>query len=148
MKESGKKILLNLVYYSMVILMLGIIVNTFIGINNNDIATWARILVMIISILLALTVVYMVVCMYSGISAFPVGFILYGLSIATVIVGFIYYARLTPADGIISLVNLNIFLFVVGNLVLINLLTIGIYITGLYIKQPNEPTNRRMSTAK
>ena len=148
MKESGKKILLNLVYYTMVILMLAIIVNTFIGINNNDIATWARIVVMIISVLLALLVVYMIICMYSGISAFPVGFILYGLSIATAIVGFIYYMRLSPASGLISTINLNVFLFVVGNLVIINLLTIAIYITGLYIKQPNEPTNRRFSTAK
>jgi hypothetical protein len=148
MKETGKKTLLNLMYYGLVIVMVALIVSFFIGINNNGIALWARIVSMIICIALALLVVYMIICMYSGISAFPVGFILYGLTIASVIVAFIYYMRLTPANGLLTVVNLNIFMFVIGNLLLINALTIAIYITGLYIKQPNEPTNKRFSTAK
>ena len=148
MKENGKKTLLNLMYYGLVIVMLALIVSFFIGVNNNGIAMWARVSSMIICIVLALIVAYMVVCMYSGMSAFPVGFILYGITIASVIVAFIYYLRLTPARGILTAANLNIFMFVIGNLLLINGLTIAIYITGLYIKQPSEPTNRRFSTAK
>jgi len=148
MKENGKKTLLNLTYYGLVIVMLALIVSFFIGVNNNGIALWARVSSMIICIVLALLVAYMVVCMYSGISAFPVGFILYGLTIASVIVAFVYYTRLTPARGILTTANLNIFMFVIGNLLLINALTIAIYVTGLYIKQPNEPTNRRFSSAK
>ena len=71
-------------------------------------------------------------------SAYTAGYALCILSVATVIVSFIFYARLTPAAEILPLANLNIFFFVVGNLVLVNLLTIAIFITGLYIKQPKE----------
>ena len=148
MKENGKKTLLNLMYYGLVIVMIALIVSFFIGINNNGIALWARISSMIICIALTLLVVYMIICIYSGISAFTVGFILYGLTIASVIVSFIYYMRLTPANGLLTPANLSTFMFVIGNLLLINALTIAIYIAGLYIKQPSEPTNRRFSTAK
>ena len=147
MRESGKKTLLNLTYYGLVIVMVAMIISLFIGINNNNIAMWARVMTIIISVVLVLIVVYMVVSMYTDISAYPVGFILLATTVATVIVSFVYYSRLTPIDGILSLTNLNVFLFVAGNLILINLLTIAIYIVGLYIKQPNEPSNRRFTTS-
>lgn len=148
MKETGKKTLLNLTYYGLVIVMIAMIISLFIGVNNNNIAMWARVMAIIISIVLVLVVIYMIISMYTDISAFPVGFILLVTSVATVIVSFIYYSRLTPIDGILSLTNLNVFLFVAGNLLIINLLTIAIYVVGLYIKQPSEPSNRRFTTSK
>ena len=148
MKESGKKALLNMAYYGLVIVMLAMIVWLFIGLNNDPITTGIRVATIIISVILVLVVLYMIVCMYSGLSAYPVGFILFAVSVATVIVSFVFSARLTPADGIITLANLNVFLFVIGNLIIINLLTIAIYVIGLYIKQPAEPSNRRLSTGK
>ena len=80
----------------------------------------------------------MIMCMYSKMSAYMAGYVLCVLSVATAIVSFIFYTRLTPGVGIIPLENLSIFLYVVGNLAIINLLTIAIFITGLYIKQPRE----------
>ena len=138
MRENAKKTLLNMAYYGMTILMIALIVSFFIGLNNNGVATWARVCSIIICVLLALVVLYMILCMYSKMSAYTAGYVLCVLSVATVIVSFIFYARLTPGTSIIPLENLNIFLYVVGNLVLINLLTIAIYVTGLYIKQPKE----------
>lgn len=138
MRENAKKTLLNMAYYGMVILMVALIVSLFIGVTNNSIAIWARVSCIVISILLVLVVVYMIMCMYSNMGAYTAGYVLCILTVATIIVSFIFYARLTPGSEIIPLANLNVFLFVVGNLVLINLLTIAIYITGLYIKQPHE----------
>lgn len=138
MRENAKKTLLNMAFYGMVIVMLAVIVSLFIGIDAEGIATWARVCFIIISVFLVLDVLYMIVCMYSQMSAFPVGYILCILSVATVIVSFIFYQRLTPGTDLIPAIDLNIFLFMVGNLVIINLLTIAIYIVGLYIKQPKE----------
>ena len=138
MRENGKKSLLTMAYYGMIILMIALIVSLFIGITNEGVALWMRVCAIIISVLLVLVVVYMTLCMYSDMSSYTAGYALCILSVATIIVSFIFYARLTPGSEIIALANLNIFLFVVGNLVLINLLTIAIFITGLYIKQPKE----------
>ena len=138
MRENAKKTLLTMAYYGMIILMIALIVSLFIGITTNGIALWVRICAIVISVLLVLVVVYMTLCMYSDMSAYSAGFALCVLTVATVIVSFIFYARLTPIAEIIAVANLNVFLFVVGNLVLINLLTIAIFITGLYIKQPKE----------
>lgn len=138
MRENGKKSLLTMAYYGMIILMIALIVSLFIGVTNNDVALWMRVSVIIICVLLVLVVVYTTLCMYSDTNLYTAGYALCILSVATVIVSFIFYARLTSNTEIIPLENLNVFLFTVGNLVLINLLTIAIYITGLYIKQPKE----------
>lgn len=148
MKENAKKMLLNMAYYGMMIVMLALVVSLFIGINTNGIAVWARVCFLIVAGLLVADVIYMIVCMYSGISAYPVGYILCALSVMTVIFSFVFYIRLTPSASIIPLANLNIFLFVVGNAVLINLLTIAIYVVGLYIKQPKEPKRRTVAQSK
>ena len=138
MRENAKKTLLNMAYYGMIILMIALIVSLFIGITNNGIALWMRVCAIIICVLLVLVVIAITLCMYSDMSAYSAGYALCILTVATIIVSFIFYARLTPTAEIIPLANLNVFLFVVGNLVLINLLTIAIFITGLYIKQPRE----------
>ena len=143
MRENAKKSLLTMAFYGMVIVMIAVIVSLFIGIDANGIATWARVCFIIISVLLVLDVLYMIVTMYSSMSAYPVGYILCVLSVATVIVCFIFHQRLTPGTDLVPMVDLNIFLFMVGNLVIINLLTIAIYITGLYIKQPKEFKNTK-----
>ena len=138
MRENAKKTLLTMAYYGMIILMVALIISLFIGITNNGIALWVRICGIVISVLLVLVVLYTTLCMYSDMSAYAAGYALCVLTVATVIVSFIFYARLTPIAEIIATANLNVFLFVVGNLVIINLLTIAIFITGLYIKQPKE----------
>ena len=138
MRENAKKTLLTMAYYGMIILMVALIISLFIGITNNGIALWVRICGIVISVLLVLVVLYTTLCMYSDMSAYTAGYALCVLTVATVIVSFIFYARLTPIAEIIATANLNVFLFVVGNLVIINLLTIAIFITGLYIKQPKE----------
>ena len=138
MRENAKKTLLTMAYYGMIILMVALIVSLFVGITNNGIALWVRVCAIIICVLLVLVVLYTTLCMYSDMSAYTAGYALCILTVATVVVSFIFYARLTPIAEIIAITNLNIFLFVVGNLVLINLLTIAIFITGLYIKQPKE----------
>ena len=138
MRENAKKTLLTMAYYGMIILMVALIISLFIGVTNNGIALWVRVCAIVISVLLVLVVLYTTLCMYSDMSAYTAGYALCILTVATVIVSFIFYARLTPVAEIIATANLNVFLFVVGNLVIINLLTIAIFITGLYIKQPKE----------
>lgn len=138
MRENAKKTLLTMAYYGMIIIMVALIISLFVGVSNNNIALWARICTIIIAVLLVLVVIYSTLCMYSDMSAYTAGYALCILSVATVVVSFIFYARLTPVAGILTAENLSIFLFVVGNLVMINLLTIAIYIAGLYIKQPKE----------
>ena len=148
MRENAKKTLLNMAYYGMVIVMIALIVSLITGVTRADVAGWARVCSIVISILLAILVIAMIVCMNTRKDAYPLGYCLCILTVATVIVSFIYYARLTPADGIIPAGNLSYFIFVVGNLVLINLLTIAIYITGLYIKQPKELGNTKVSQVR
>lgn len=138
MRESGKKSLLTMAYYGMIILMVALIISLFVGITNNAIALWVRVSAIIICVLLVLVVLYTTLCMYSDMSAYTAGYALCILTVATIVVSFIFYSRLTPVAEILPLANLNVFLFVVGNLVLINLLTIAIFIAGLYIKQPKE----------
>lgn len=144
MRENAKKTLLNMAYYGMMIVMIALIISLIVGVLDAGFAGWVRITFIIISILLAGLVIWMIMCMYSNMDAYPIGYCLCILSVATVIVSFIFYTRLTPANGIIALSNLNYFLFAVGNLVVINLLTIAIYITGLYIKQPKELGNTKV----
>ncbi len=142
MRENAKKTLLTMAYYGMIILMVALIISLFIGITNNDIALWVRVCTIIISVLLVLVVLYTTLCIHSDMSAYTAGYALCLLSVANVVVSFIFYSGLTPDTGILSIENLNVFLFVVGNLVIINLLTIAIYIAGLYIKQPKELGNK------
>jgi hypothetical protein len=124
--------------------MLALIVSDIVGLTNTGVAGWARVVCIIIDVLLILVVIWTIACMYSNTDAYAIGYVLCVLTVATVIVSFIYYTRLTPGTGIIPVADLNYFLFVVGNLVLINLLSIAIYITGLYIKQPKELGNTKV----
>ena len=134
-------------YYGMIVVMVATIIWLFLGLNNEGITAGARVTSIIISIILVLIVLYMTASIYTGLSAYPVGYLLFITSIATVILSFVFAANLTTTAGIIALTNLNIFLFVVGNMAIINLFTIAIYVVGLYIKQPAE-TTRRINSAR
>ena len=142
MRENGKFSLLHWAYYGTIILMLGMVASLFVVLITNDVAMWVRVTYLIIASLLVLTVVLDIISTYANTNRYIVGFMLLVLSVATAIVSFVLYARLSATGGVVPMDNFNYFLSEAGNLVLIDLLAIAIYVMGQYLTRPQTTTIR------
>ena len=147
MRENAKRTLLNMTFFGMIIVMLAIVVTLIAGLFGNEFAGWVRVGFTILSILLVIDVIYQVITIFTHMDSYPAGLFLFILSVATVIMTFILYSRFSVRGGMIMLANLDFFLFAGANLIVINLLSIAIYIVGLYLKQPNEVKATRITTS-
>ncbi len=142
MKNNANKTLLTIAYYGCVVIMLALVVTLIIGLLRTDVALWIRICYIAIACLLVGLVIYDCVCINTGMSTYIAGFIMYTLTVATMIVCFVLYSRLTINNGLVPTADLSLYLFEIGNLVAINILTIIIYCIGNFYVKHDKPAMR------
>lgn len=130
MKTNANKTLLTIAYFGCILIMLALVVTLIIGLIRMDVALWVKICYIALSALLVSVVIFDCVCLYTGTTTYIAGFILYALTVAVVIVSFVLYSRLTLTSGLIPTADLSLFVFEVGNLVAIDILSIVIYCLG------------------
>lgn len=130
MKTNANKTLQTIAYFGCVLIMLALVVTLIIGLFRINAALWIRVCFTILAGLLVLDVIYNCVCVYTGMSTYVAGFILYALSAITVALCFILYSRIAIPNGLVPTADLSMYLFEMGNLVAINILSITIFIVG------------------
>lgn len=130
MKTNANKTLLTIAYFGCILIMLALVVTLIIGLVRMDVALWVKICYIALSALLVSVVIFDCVCLYTGTTTYIAGFILYALTVAVVIVSFVLYSRLALTSGLIPTADLSLFVFEVGNLVAIDILSIVIYCLG------------------
>ena len=130
MKTNANKPLLTIAYFGCILIMLALVVTLIIGLLRTNVALWVRICYIALAGLLVAVVIYDCVSLYMGASTYIAGFILYALTVGVVIVCFVLYARLTINNGLIPTGDLSLYLFEVGNILAINILSIVIFCVG------------------
>ena len=103
MEFTGKKVLLNIVYYTLIAIMVAIGVSFLIILGTSDIALFPKIFYFVLTILFILLIIYDIICTHLNRMKFVSGIILYTLSIATLVMIFILYGinatrALIPTD--------------------------------------------------
>lgn len=130
MKTNANKTLLTIAYFGCILVMLALVVTLIIGLIRMDVALWVKICYIALSVLLVSVIIFDCVCLYTGTTTYIAGFILYALTVAVVIVSFVLYSRLALPSGLIPTADLSLFVFEMGNLVAIDILSIIIYCLG------------------
>ena len=130
MKNDANKTLLTIAYFGCVLIMLALVVTMFIGLLRENVAMWIKVCYIALACALVAVVVFDCVCVYMGVSTYVAGFILYALTVGVVIVCYIMYTRLAGTNGLIPTADLSLYLFAVGNLLAINILSIIIFCVG------------------
>lgn len=129
MDANLKKVLLNVVYYSLIAVMVAFEVFFMISLANANMAVWEKVCYYILAGLLLLMVVYDIICTCLHSQKYISGFILYGLTLATIILSLIVMA-LNSADGRLLIDISERFFRLILFSYLINILAILVFTTG------------------
>ena len=129
MTTNGKRTLLGITYYSLILFMIILIVFFILGLRSERVYTWAEVCYIIISVLLALEVIYDLTCNFSGSMKFSSGVVLIVLTYITVILSFILFG-IMATNGRIPFEMTDIFIMQIGLSYAINILAIIIYCIG------------------
>lgn len=129
MTTNGKRTLLGITYYSLILFMIVLIVFFILGLRSERVYTWAEVCYIIISVLLALEVIYDLTCNFSGSMKFSSGVVLIVLTYITVILSFILFG-IMATNGRIPFEMTDIFIMQIGLSYAINILAIIIYCIG------------------
>lgn len=129
MTINGKRTLLGITYYSLILFMIVLIVFFILGLRSERVYTWAEVCYIIISVLLALEVIYDLTCNFSGSMKFSSGVVLIVLTYITVILSFILFG-IMATNGRIPFEMTDIFIMQIGLSYAINILAIIIYCIG------------------
>ena len=131
MTTSGKRTLLGITYYSLILFMVTLIVFFILALGNDRVYDWAQVCYIILSILLALQVLYDLCCNIRGKMKFSSGLILIVLSFITVILSFILFGSYAN-NGAVPFEYTDIFSMLLTMSYAINILSIIIYCIGAY----------------
>ncbi len=142
METTGKKVLLILTYYTLMLAMLGLSVFLFITLPSDRLATWIRVVYYILIGLLIALVIFDIICTNTKMNKYISGFILYGLTIAHLVVSFILYTFFAR-NGIVPADVMDIFMLVLMVSWAINILTIVIYCVGEHLVVISNAQNKR-----
>ena len=129
MEFTGKKVLLNIVYYTLIAIMVAIGVSFLIILGISDIALFPKIFYFVLTILFVLLIIYDIICTHLNRMKFVSGIILYALSIATLVMTFILYG-LNATRALIPTDYVNIFATLSSISLTIMILGIVIYCVG------------------
>ena len=129
MGANLKKVLLNVVYYSLIAVMVAFVVFFLISLTNASMAMWERVAYYVLIIALVLVVVYDVICTCMHTQKYISGFILYGITLGVIIISLVILA-LNSADGRLFLDISERFFRLILMSWFINVLAILIYCTG------------------
>ena len=129
MGANLKKVLLNVVYYSLIAVMVAFVVFFLISLSNASMAAWERTIYYVLTIALVLVIVYDIICTCMHREKYISGFILYGITMAVIVVSLIILA-MNSADGRLLLDISERFFRLILMSWFINVLAILIYCTG------------------
>jgi len=129
MDANLKKVLLKVVYYSLIVAMVAFVVFFMITLASASMAAWERILYYIIAIALVLVVIYDIVCSCRQTGKYYAGFALYIVTIATIVLSLIVMA-LNSANGRLLIDISERFFRIILFSYIINTLAVLIYCTG------------------
>lgn len=129
MDANLKKTLLNVVYYSLIAVMVAFVVYFMITLANASMAMWERVCYYILSGLLVGAVAYDIVCTCMHTQKYIAGFILYIVTLCVVVLSLIVMA-LNSANGRLLIDISERFFRIILFSYLINALAVLIYCTG------------------
>lgn len=129
MEFSGKKILLNIVYYTLIVIMMAIAVSFLIILGMSDMAMYAKIFYFILTVLFMLLIIFDIICTHLDRMKFVSGIVLYVLSIATLVMIFILYG-MTASRAMIPTDSVNVFATLSSISLALMILSIVIYCVG------------------
>lgn len=129
MDANLKKVLYNVVYYSIIAVMVAFEVFFMISLANASMALWEKVCYFVIAGLLVGVVVYDIVCTCLHSQKYIAGFILYGLTLATVALSLVVMA-VNSANGRLLLDISERFFRLILFSYLINVLAILVFTTG------------------
>lgn len=139
MEASLKKVLLNIVYYSLIAVMIAFVVFFMITLSNASMAEWERVCYYILAVALVLVVIYDIICTNRRTQKYTAGLILYIVTMLVVILSLIVFA-LNSTNGRLLIDISERFNRIILFSYLINALAVLIFITGQ--KQVQNVTNR------
>jgi len=129
MEANLKKVLLNVVYYTLIAVMVAFVIFFVITLANASMADWERISYYILIFALVGVVIFDIICTNRRRHKYTAGFILYALTLALVILSLIVMA-LNSANGRLLVDISERFMRLILFSYLINVLAILIYCTG------------------
>ena len=129
MEFYGKKILLNMVYYTLIALLVAVGITFMVFLGTSDIALYSKIGYFILASLFILLVVFDIICTCLNQMKFVSGIILYVLTVATIVMGFVVYA-LNVTNGLIPTDTVNVFISLIAMSMAMAVISIVIYCVG------------------
>ena len=129
MEAHLKTTLLKTVYYTLIAVMVAFVVFFLITLGSASMANWERVLYYVLAIALVIVVAYDIVCTCSRRHKYTAGFILYGLTLAIIILSLIVMA-LNSANARLLIDISERFWRIIFFSYLINAFAILIYCTG------------------
>ena len=98
MDANLKKVLLNVVYYTLIATMVAFEVFFMISLANASMAVWEKVCYYILAGLLVGVIIYDIICTCMHTQKYVSGFILYGITLAVIVLSLIVMA-LNSANG-------------------------------------------------
>ena len=129
MDANLKKVLFNVVYYSLIAVMIAFVVFFLITLGNASMAQWERVCYYILAIALVIVVIYDIICTCRRRNKYIAGMILYIVTMLVIILSLIILA-LNSANGRLLIDITERFFRIIMFSYLINVLAIIIYCTG------------------
>lgn len=129
MDANLKKVLLNVTYYSLIAVMLAFEVFFMISLANASMAVWEKVCFYVLAGLLVAVVVYDIICTCLHSQKYISGFVLYGLTLATIALSLVVMA-INSANGRLLLDITERFFRIILFSYLINVFAILVYTTG------------------
>lgn len=129
MNDNAKKILLNMVYYTTIGVMVAFVVFLAITLTSVRVNLTLKIGYYIVIGALAGLVIFDIICTATKSSKYIAGFILYGLTLATIAMSFVAYSYLA-IDGALATNVIDLFFMLVSMSYAINIFAIIIYCVG------------------
>ena len=129
MDANLKKTLLNIVYYSLIAVMVAFVIFFLISLSNASLADWEKVCYYILTILLVLVVIFDIMCTMRRSQKYIAGFVLYIVTLAVIILSLIVFA-LNSDNGRLLIDISERFNRLILFSYLINALAVLIYCTG------------------
>ncbi len=129
MYTSEKKVLSIMTYFALIAFMVTFVVFMCLALLDTALPLWARITYYVWIGVIVLDIIFDIVCTFTGMGKFCSGLVLYILTFATIIMGFVLGGSLS-VGGIIPTDIMGIFGAAVALSYAINILAIIIYCLG------------------
>lgn len=136
MEFSGKKVLLNMVYYTLVALLIATAITFMVYLANTDTNALVKVGYYVLTILFIMLMIFDIIATNMRGWKFISGLILYILTVITIIMTFVVYA-VYATNSIIPADVVGIFTTLLVMSLAINVITILIYTVGEKIVEYN-----------